>query len=64
MQTELITRLLGFPVFHVLDLTIEGRSVIITLGREGTTYRCGSCGKEGLPGYDCQSQEVRHLRWW
>ena len=49
MQTELITRLLGFPGFHVLDPTIEDRSVIVTLGRTNPTCRCGSCEKEWFP---------------
>ena len=36
----------------------------MTLEREKMTFRCGSCGKEGLPGYDHKIQEVRHLLWW
>ena len=64
MQTELITLLLGFPEFQVADLKIKDRSVIVTLGRTNTTFRCGSCGKEDLPGYDSHPQEVRHLLWW
>ena len=57
MQTELITLLLGFPEFQVTDLQIEDRLVIVTLGRRNTTFRCGSCGKENLPGYDSYSEE-------
>ena len=28
------------------------------------TFRCGSCGKEDLPGYNHKIQEVHHLLWW
>ena len=52
MYDQLITRLLGFPEFQITDLQIEDRSVFVTLGRAKMTFRCGSCGKEGLPGYD------------
>ena len=37
---------------------------VLTLEREKMTFRCGSCGKEGLPGYDHTMQDVRHLLWW
>ena len=64
MPYELITRLLGFPDFHLVDIETDERSVVLTLEREKMTFRCGSCGKEGLPGYDHKIQEVRHLLWW
>ena len=64
MQTELITRLLGFPDFRLVDIETEERSVVLTLEREEMTFRSGSCGKEALPGYDHKIQEVRHLLWW
>ncbi len=64
MQTELITHFLGFLEFYVFGLTSEGRSVIITLGRVRTTYRCGFCGKKGFPGYDSHIQEVLRLLCW
>ena len=64
MPYQLITRLLGFPDFHVSDFQIEGRSAVLTLDRDRRTYRCGSCGLEELPGYDHRLQEVRHLLLW
>jgi Transposase and inactivated derivatives len=64
MPYELITRLLDFPDFRLVDIETEERSVVLTLEREKMTFRCGSCGKEGLPGYDHKIQEVRHLLWW
>ena len=64
MPDELITRLLGFPDFRLVDIETEERSVVLTLERKEMTFRCGSCGKEGLPGYDHKIQEVRHLLWW
>ena len=64
MPYELITRLLGFPDFHLVDIETDERSVVLTLERKEMTFRCGSCGKEGLPGYDHKIQEVRHLLWW
>jgi hypothetical protein len=64
MPYELITRLLGFPDFRLVDIDTKERSVVLTLEREKKSFRCGSCGKEGLSGYDHTMQEVRHLLWW
>ena len=55
---------LAFPGFRLVDLETEERSVVLTLEREKREVRCGSCGKEGLPGYDHTMQEARHLLWW
>ena len=62
MPYELITRLLGFPGFRLVDLETEERSVVLTLEREKREVRCGSCGKAGLLGYDHMIQDVCHLR--
>jgi len=43
MPYELITRLLGFPGFHIADIEMQGRSVVMTIDRDQTTFRCGSC---------------------
>jgi transposase len=43
---------------------MQGRSVVMTIDRDQTTFRCGSCGKEGLPGYDHSLQSVHHLLLW
>lgn len=68
MPYDLITALLDFPDFRVVDLQIEGepayRRAVVTLEREGGTHRCSGCGRDGLPGYDSHMQEVRHLLWW
>ncbi len=64
MPYELITRLLGVPDFCLVDIETDERSVVLTLERKEMTFRCGSCGKAGLPGYDHGLQEVCHLLWW
>lgn len=68
MPYELITALLNFPEFRVVDVQIEDRPthrvVVVFLERAEGFHRCGSCGKTGLPGYDSHEQDVRHLLWW
>ncbi len=44
MPYELITRLLGFPNFRLVDIEIEERYVVLTIEGEEMTSRCGSCG--------------------
>ena len=39
MPYELITRLLGFPDFHLVDIETEEQSVVLTLEREKMTFR-------------------------
>ena len=45
MPYELITRLLDFPDFRLVDIETEERSVALTLERKEMTFRSGSCGK-------------------
>jgi hypothetical protein len=39
MPYGLITRLLGFPAFRLIDIETEERSVVLTLEREKMTFR-------------------------
>lgn len=58
------TKELDYRLIKELWAFDSSRIAVLTIEREKKTFRCGACGKEGLPGYDHRIQEVRHLLWW